>query len=234
MFGSLFLVGYIGQQGWVGSSRHSSSNLSGEGHHTLTSKRRQKNSRQRRVTPHIQPANADRPTQNTAIQQIIEKSIKINKEKKKTQGREPPLSSLPWSKKEMKGKAKRSKVKLGLQIVVLLCFLFLLAGFFGSTLLSPVYVCACIYMIFFVRLFSGVDWWGWPRWQGVPRVSPRLRGRELVDGEEDELTRGLMPHGRTGEAFVKSIPFQVCSSRDCPLFLSLLSKSDWLIFYSSD
>jgi hypothetical protein len=60
----------------------------------------------------------------------------------------------------------------------------------------------------------------------VPRVSPRFRGRELVDGEEDELTQGSMPHGETGEAFVKSIPFQVCESRDCPLFLSLLSKSD--------
>ncbi|XP_062176922.1 probable prolyl 4-hydroxylase 9 [Alnus glutinosa] len=83
----------------------------------------------------------------------------------------------------MKGKAKRSKANFGLPIVVVLCFLFFLAGFFGSNLLS----------------------------QDVPRVRPRLRRLELVDGVEGEVTQGSMPHGETGEAFVKSIPFQVLS-----------------------
>jgi hypothetical protein len=68
----------------------------------------------------------------------------------------------------------------------------------------------------------------------VPRVRPRLRRLGLVDGVEGEVTQGSMPHGETGEAFVKSIPFQVCSSRDCPLFLLLLWKSDLLIFDASD
>jgi prolyl 4-hydroxylase len=81
----------------------------------------------------------------------------------------------------MKGKGKRSKANLGLPIVVLLCSLFLLAGLYGSTLLS----------------------------QDVPGFRPRLRARELVD--EDEVTQGSMPHGETGEALVKSIPFQVLS-----------------------
>ncbi|KAB1208485.1 Prolyl 4-hydroxylase subunit alpha-1 [Morella rubra] len=83
----------------------------------------------------------------------------------------------------MKGKAQRSKTKLGLPVVILICSLFFLAGFFFSTLLS----------------------------QGVPRVRPRLRGLELVEEEEEEAGEGLLPHGETGEALVNAIPFQVLS-----------------------
>jgi prolyl 4-hydroxylase len=92
----------------------------------------------------------------------------------------------------MKGKSKRSKANLGLPIVILLCLLFLLAGFFGSMLLS----------------------------QDVPRVRPRLRTLELLEEEEDGS--GSMPHGQTGEAFIEPIPFQVYTrvfhfSMDCSI-----------------
>lgn len=40
----------------------------------------------------------------------------------------------------MKGKAQRSKTKLGLPVVILICSLFFLAGFFFSTLLSQVFL----------------------------------------------------------------------------------------------
>ncbi|GMY38641.1 probable prolyl 4-hydroxylase 9 [Fagus crenata] len=88
----------------------------------------------------------------------------------------------------MKGKSKRSKANLGLPIVILLCLLFLLAGFFGSMLLS----------------------------QDVPRVRPRLRTLELLEEEEDGS--GSMPHGQTGEAFIEPIPFQVLSWKPRALY----------------
>ncbi|KAK4563341.1 hypothetical protein RGQ29_005735 [Quercus rubra] len=89
----------------------------------------------------------------------------------------------------MKVKSKRSKTNLGLPIVVLLCLLFLLAGFFGSMILS----------------------------QDVPRarVIPRLRTLEFVEEVNED---GSMPHGQTGVASVESIPFQILSWKPRALY----------------
>lgn len=62
----------------------------------------------------------------------------------------------------MKVKSKRSKTNLGLPIVVLLCLLFLLAGFFGSMILSQVFcslslflsMCVCV-IVFGAELSFG-------------------------------------------------------------------------------
>ena len=66
----------------------------------------------------------------------------------------------------MKVKSKRSKTNLGLPIVVLLCLLFLLAGFFGSMILSQVFcslslflcVCVCVCVIVFGAELSFGFW----------------------------------------------------------------------------
>ncbi|KAF5448247.1 hypothetical protein F2P56_028801 [Juglans regia] len=90
----------------------------------------------------------------------------------------------------MKGKAKRSKTNLGLPIVILICFLFFVAGFFVSALFS----------------------------QDAPRVRPRLRTLELVEEIEQEGELGSMPHGDTGGASIESIPFQVLSWKPRTLY----------------
>lgn len=83
----------------------------------------------------------------------------------------------------MKLKQKKSRPNLGLSGVIVLCFVFFLAGFLGSTLL--------------------------PR--DAPRIRPRLRTLELIREEEDGGRHGSMEHGVTGEPLIESIPFQVLS-----------------------
>ncbi|KAI4295740.1 hypothetical protein L6164_035753 [Bauhinia variegata] len=78
----------------------------------------------------------------------------------------------------MKGKARSSKLKLGLPTLFVLCYLFLFAGLLVSTLL----------------------------YQDLGGVPPRSRMlEESVEKEYDALG-----HGKTGDVFVGSIPFQMC------------------------
>ncbi|KAG9440214.1 hypothetical protein H6P81_020379 [Aristolochia fimbriata] len=82
-----------------------------------------------------------------------------------------------------KGRAPWSlRSKLSLPVVVAICILFFLAGFFGSELLSQS--------------------------QDVSPIRPQSR---LLEAEEEEIAFRILPHGDTGDPFVSSPPFQVLS-----------------------
>ncbi|KAJ8763367.1 hypothetical protein K2173_002250 [Erythroxylum novogranatense] len=99
----------------------------------------------------------------------------------------------------MKTKTKRSRSKLGLPLVLALCSLFFLAGFYASTLLS----------------------------QDAPVIRPRLRRLEMLKSESVSAKEHRpMPYGVTGEASVESIPFQVLSWKPRALYFPGFATPD--------
>ncbi|KAM7251298.1 hypothetical protein ACFE04_023181 [Oxalis oulophora] len=91
--------------------------------------------------------------------------------------------------KGVKSSKKRSRKKLGLPAVIVLCTLFFIAGFYGSTLLSK---------------------------DDVPKIKPHLRRLEVVDDNKEDIQ--TQPHGETGEDSFDVIPFQVLSWKPRALY----------------
>ncbi|KAK3192996.1 hypothetical protein Dsin_024306 [Dipteronia sinensis] len=97
----------------------------------------------------------------------------------------------------MKSKLKRSKRNLGLATTLILCCFFFLAGFYGSTLLS----------------------------QDAPKLRPRLRMLELEKTDAGHELM-MMPHGKTGEPSIQSIPFQVLSWKPRALYFPSFATAE--------
>ncbi|KAK4258823.1 hypothetical protein QN277_005225 [Acacia crassicarpa] len=89
----------------------------------------------------------------------------------------------------MKNKAKSPSLKLGLPSLIFICSLFFFIGLFISTI-----------------FFQGLG-------DARPRSGVRILEESVVDKEYDPLD-----HGKTGEDFVESIPFQVLSWRPRALY----------------
>lgn len=125
----------------------------------------------------------------------------------------------------MKGKSAKGncslKSKLGLPaLIFVLCLFCFFAGFFGSSLLSQVDLCASSFLsiLDFVALISATvlisQFFPYYRMdkQDVDDDRPRPRPR-LLHSVSDGSEYDLMPSGEDGEDSISSIPFQVLSVR---------------------